>query len=363
MFLPVNEWQWHARLQTLFAGELATGRLVPLRLSTDPYFAQQSIRTFVNAERTDRCCVKTTLSVLNTGQYRGLNPDKLALAPKMTGWMRDRLGSDPLLRELGFGMLGEVATVSYRHPSFDQNAEGPYQYREMLGALWREHPLGQLRDGERLMTMAALLYVDDSGAPLVGALAYRAGVTLDAWIKAYLYAYLTPLLHCFFKHETYFVAHSENTMLVLSDNMPKRIVLKDFVEEVQVSQTVRRELTSEFRAVLGDFEEELIPLFVLTDVFDGFFRYLADLLVTHAAWPEERFWQLVASVVRDYQSRFPELLAQYRRFDLFCAEFPRFCLNKYRLVYHGYADANASSWESNLRFSGTLPNPIAPFAG
>jgi siderophore synthetase component len=262
-------------------------------------------------------------------------------------------------RALGTELLGEVATVSVAHPSFTRMDGAPYQYRELLGALFRESAAPRLRPGESLATMASLLYVDDDGRQLVAELADRAGVSLAAWLAAYLAAYLTPLLHCFYRHELYFVAHGENTMLVLREGLPTRVVLKDLVEEIQMSRRTRAGLPPALAPLFYDIDDALVPLFVLTDVFDGFFRYLADVLATHAGFGEDDFWGLVGSTIRDYQAAHPELGAAFARHDLFVPEFPRFCLNKYRLVLFGYADTSANVLDTEPKFDGTLPNPIA----
>src|SRR5690606_35194891 len=102
---------------------------------------------------------------------------------------------------------------------------------------------------------------------LVAALARRAGLSLAAWLGRYLEAYLRPLLHCFYRHETFFVAHGENTILVLEDGAPVRVVFKDLVEEVQVSPRVRAGMPDELRALVYELPEELVPLHILTDVF------------------------------------------------------------------------------------------------
>jgi siderophore synthetase component len=357
--LPVNEWQWINRIAVHYAVEIAARRLVPLEVDEPVYAPQQSIRTFLDASHPERCYIKTALSILNTGQIRGLAPHKVRQTPAMTQWLQARLGGDPELQRQGLEILGEVAAVTYEHPTYAQIAGVPYQYREMLGALWRESATARLRPGESLATMAALLYVDDEGVPFVAAIADRAGVSLDDWLRRYLNVYLRPLLHCFYAHETFFIAHGENTILVLRDGLPERVILKDLVEEVQVSRRVRNEAPAPFRPILYDLEDRLLPLFILTDVFDGFFRYLGDVLATYAAFPEQRFWRLVADTVRAYQTDMPGLGTAFARHDLFVPEFPRFCLNKYRLVYFGYADTDRNVIDEDPRFSGTLSNPIA----
>jgi siderophore synthetase component len=359
VFIPVHAWQWTHKIAIQCAGDIANRTLVPLGVPAHLYTPQQSIRTFLDQSAPDRCYVKTALSVLNTFQIRGLDPRKLALAPRVTAWLASLLGTDSYLQQLGLVMLGEIATVAYEHPIYRQIPDGPYQYREMLGALWRESPYPHLAPGETLATMASLLYVDDDGHAFVQALADRAGLGIEDWTRRYLGAYFRPLLHCFFRHETYFVAHGENTILVLRDGVPTRVILKDLVEEVQVSRRHWHELPDELRGLLYNLDEPLIPLFILTDVFDGFFRYLSDVLATHCGLPEARFWRQVAQVVRDYQDEHPDLAAGFERYDLFCDEFPRYCLNKYRLVYHGYAEVADNVHDLSPKFAGTLRNPLS----
>jgi siderophore synthetase component len=113
------------------------------------------------------------------------------------------------------------------------------------------------------------------------------------------------------------------------------------------------------RALVYELDDSLVPLHILTDVVDGFFRYLGDVLATHADFPEARFWGLVAETILGYQADHPELAASFARVDLFCAEFPCYPLNKYRLVYHGYAEAADNVHDLAPRYAGTLRNPLA----
>lgn len=361
-FLPVSEWQWDHKIAIQMAGDLASRRLVMLGATPDRYRAQQSIRTYQHAADPGRCFVKTALSILNTFQIRGLCPRKLRLAPAMTTWLRDRLRGDAELERSGLIVLGEVAAVTYHHPHFAQVPRGPYQFREMLGALWRESAAPHLAPGETLMSMAALLYVDDTGEPLVAALARRAGIPLATWLERYLSAYLRPLLHCFYHHETFFVAHGENTILVLQGGAPVRVIFKDLVEEVQVAPRVRAGMPDDLRALVYDLTDDLVPLHILVDVFDAFFRYLGDILATYTEVSEAAFWSLVARTIRTYQSDHPELADSFSRIDLFRADFPCYPLNKYRLVYHGYGEVADNVHDLTPRFAGRLRNPIAPAA-
>ncbi|NUU20058.1 MAG: IucA/IucC family siderophore biosynthesis protein, partial [Streptomycetaceae bacterium] len=66
LWLPVHPWQWDETIATLFAPDVAAGRIVRLGEAPDRCLAQQSVRTFLNIDQPDRRTVKLPLSVLNT---------------------------------------------------------------------------------------------------------------------------------------------------------------------------------------------------------------------------------------------------------------------------------------------------------
>jgi siderophore synthetase component len=157
----------------------------------------------------------------------------------------------------------------------------------------------------------------------------------------------------------FFVPHGENVILLLKDHVPARMVLKDFVEEVQLAPDAYHETAPEIRKVLYEIPQEDVTLFIFTDIFDGFFRYLSALLSSYLIYDEQLFWKQVADVINDYQQEFPDLHERYQKYDLFAGDFKRFCLNRFRLVTSGYqesADAPAVP-----PFAGTLENPIAMY--
>lgn len=356
-FIPVHEWQWNHKLAQLCADDIASGRIVGLGHGSDLYAPQQSIRTFFNLSNPRRCYVKTALSILNTGLIRGLSPLKLQLAPRITDWIKRTLGGDEYLQRCGFTLLGEIATVSYSHPHFGAIENAPYQYHELLGVIWRESAAPHFQPEERIMTMAALLYVDDEEKPLLGALIERSGVSVEEWVDAYLQAYLRPLLHCFYRHGMFFVPHGENTILVMKDSLPQRVIMKDFVEEVQFTPERYATVPEEFRSLLLQIPENEVTLFIFTDIFDGIFRYVSDILATYLGYEEPQFWRQVAQVISDYQREFPAHRAISNKYDLFAPQFARFCLNRLRLLKYGYAEAAAPPCVPDLQ--GFFENPIA----
>lgn len=192
LYLPVHPWQWNNIVLPLFAGPVATDAIVPLPTDGDVRLPQQSIRTFLNISRPDRHTVKLPLSVLNTLVWRGLPTERTLAAPSVTAWMHSLRETDPFLRDdCGVILLGEVASVAVEHPAYDGLDEVPYQYKELLGAIWREPVSRYLAPGERARTLASLLHVDPHGRAFTAELVARSGLTPEVWLRR-LFAALLP---------------------------------------------------------------------------------------------------------------------------------------------------------------------------
>lgn len=356
IFIPVHEWQWNNKIVLQLAHDIANQYIVPLAIGKDTYKCQQSIRTFFNITHPHKHYVKTAISILNTSIYRGLSPKKLAIAPRVTQWAKDMLEGDLYLKETGVVLLGEVATAAYTHPQYSEIPQSPYHYQEFLGAIWRESAENYLRPGEKIMTMASLLYVDDEGKSLVGAMIEKSGIGAQEWLKAYLNAYLKPILRIFYKYAFFFSPHGENTILVIKDDVPQRIIIKDFVEEIVLTEESKVKLPADLVDVLREIDDELAPLFILSGIFDAVFRYLSNVFHTYIGFEEQYFWKCAANTIMKFQEENPELASKYVKFDLFVPEFTRVCINRVRLLTHGYSESTDVPVPELI---GTLINPVA----
>jgi siderophore synthetase component/RimJ/RimL family protein N-acetyltransferase len=355
--IPVHPWQWWNKLSMTFAGEVAGGRLVCLGPGDDEYLAQQSVRTFFNVGAPAKHYVKTALSVVNMGFLRGLSTAYMAATPAINDWLADLVARDEILRSTRLTVLRECAAVGYRHRQYEA-ATGRYSpYRKMLAALWRESPVPGLEPGRRLATMASLLHTDRDGRSFAAALVEESGLAPEVWLRHYLNAYLTPLLHCFYAYDLAFMPHGENVILVLDGGTVERAIFKDIAEEIVVMDPAVA-LPAAVRRIQVEVPERLRLLSIFTDVFDSFFRHLAAVLITAGVLDQRAFWRTVAECARDYQDRAPHLAAKFRRYDLFASEFPLSCLNRLQLRDNrqmiDLADPGAA-----LQFAGSLRNPLA----
>lgn len=358
-FMPVHPWQWREKIARTFAGEIARGDIIYLGESQDCYQVQQSIRTFFNLSAPQKCYVKTALSILNMGFMRGLSPLYMSCTPQINAWVANLIESDDYFAEQGFVILKEIAAIGYHHRYYEEALTQDSAYKKMLSALWRESPLPHIEPQQTLMTMAALLHIDHQEQALITALIEHSGLSAKEWVTRYLKLYLSPLLHAFFAYDLVFMPHGENLILVLDAGIPVKILMKDIGEEVAVLNG-SEPLPQEVQRLAVALEEEMKLNYILLDIFDCIFRYLAPILDKQTAVSEALFWELVADNVRDYQAQHPQLADKFVQYDLFKDSFVRTCLNRIQLN-NNQQMIDLADREKNLRFAGEIVNPLAAF--
>lgn len=358
-FMPVHPWQWREKIARTFAGEIARSDIIYLGESQDCYQVQQSIRTFFNLTAPQKCYVKTALSILNMGFMRGLSPLYMSCTPQINAWVANLIESDSYFAEQGFVILKEIAAIGYHHRYYEEALTQDSAYKKMLSALWRESPLPHIEPQQTLMTMAALLHVDHQEQALLAALIAHSGLSAKEWVKRYINLYLSPLLHAFFAYDLVFMPHGENLILVLDAGIPVKILMKDIGEEVAVLNG-SEPLPQEVQRLAVELEEDMKLNYILLDIFDCIFRYLAPILDKQTEVSEALFWELVADNVRDYQAQHPQLADKFAQYDLFKDSFVRTCLNRIQLN-NNQQMIDLADREKNLRFAGGLDNPLAAF--
>lgn len=357
-FIPVHPWQWFNKLAQIFTPEIASNRLICMGYGEDQYVAQQSIRTLFNTTHPQKFYTKTALSILNMGFMRGLPLYYLGTAPKMAKWLEELLYKDPFMQQNGFKMLSEIGSVSYVYDHFE--TFGPHNdYNKMLASLWRESPYQSIKANQEVMTMAALLHLDAKGNPFIPQLIHASGLYPQQWVKQYIEAYLIPLVHCFYQYDLVFMPHGENIILVMEDHVPVSIFMKDITEEACILGD-EIQLPEHLQRMRADVPEDVKLLSIFTDIFDGFFRFLAPILDESGLLPENKFWEIVAQSIIEYQDKFPDKEAKYKQYDLFGPQFKLSCLNRLQLQNHKQM-IDLDDPVALLQFAGTLTNPLAAY--
>jgi siderophore synthetase component len=354
-YLPVHPWQWANRLAITFAPSVARRDVVLVGEGPGGHRAQQSIRTFFPVDHPERSYVKTALAIQNMGFLRGLSPAFMEATPAINDWVAALVADDPTLRDCGFTVLREHAAIGWTGDVFHR-LEASSPYRKMVAALWRESPRPDLADGERLVTMAALLHRDHTGASFVGALVEASPYDARTWLRAYLRAYLRPLVHCLLAHDLVFMPHGENLILVLRDGLPVRAVMKDIGEEVAVLGD--GPLPPEVERIRAEVPVETQSLAIHTDVFDGFLRHLGATMSEDGLLPGVDFWAEVGRCVREHEADHPGLAEAAARHDLARPTFRHSCLNRLQLR-NTLEMVDLAQPAGSLLYAGELANPIA----
>ncbi|WP_027953598.1 IucA/IucC family protein [Halobacillus kuroshimensis] len=361
-FLPVHEWQWKNKIVLHFPGELSRKTIIPLGDGRDKYLPQQSIRTFVNRSVQEKHHVKLPMSILNTLVYRGLPAERTRIAPKVTALIKGMYEKDDFLKqECRVILPGENASINVDQPHFTSVDQTPYQYLEMLGTIWRESIYTYIDEGEQPITLAALLHKDYEGTPYVQELMKASGMEPEEWMRQFYKVVMDPLLHFLYQYGTVFSPHGQNTILVLKDYKPHRLAVKDFVDDVNVTDQPFEELeglSQEMKDVLRSEPPEGLTQFIFTGLFICHLRYFSDVLETYELLDEETFWELLAEAIHDYQQRFPQLKERFELFDFFKPTMTKLCLNRNRMVDYGYGDGDDRPHASE---HGQVTNALAAF--
>ncbi|MGX7826688.1 IucA/IucC family protein [Actinokineospora sp. 24-640] len=360
--VPVHPWQLDEILGTLYAAELATGAVVPVGESRDAYRPHQTVRTLANASHPTRRDVKTAVSVRNTLVYRGLASAATLAAPQVTTWLRDVHADDELLRDrYRFDLLGEVASVSVRHPIFGAVDELPYRFHETLGALWREPIRARLALGERAVSFAALPYRGPDGESVLAHLVRQSGMDPDAWLSRVLDMLLTPLLHWLLEHGVGFCPHGQNLILITSaDGVPLRVAIKDFAQGVDLLDEhlpAYDRLGRDAAADMLRWPAHLLAQSLFSSVFAGQLRFIAEIADTELDYPRPRLWARVRETVGAYRDTHPATAARFDACGLFAPDVERVCLNREHLAGQGFDKIDRDD-EFDVRHGRAL-NPLA----
>lgn len=365
-WLPVHPFHWDEAIAPLFAAELAEGRIVSLGEAPDAHRPLQSVRTLANVDRPDRLDVKLPLLIRNTLVWRGLATAPTAVAPQISGWLQDIGRRDRFLSDrCRMVILGEVASVTGRHPRLGAVPDAPYRFGELLGAVWRQPIAEVLKPGERARTMASLNTVGRDGRALVAELVGRSGLEPEAWLERLLGSLLPPLLHWLHRYGVAFCPHGENTVLIFdARDVPVAIAVKDLAEDVNLLPEALPEyatLAPDAEVVLHRWPARDLRHSILSAVFAGHLRFFGEIVEGHLGVPEDRLWELVAATVGGYRAAFPELADRFAAFDLEAPEFERICLNREQLLGEGFHE-RAERDEGFDLAHGTVANPLAAHA-
>ena len=358
--IPVHAWQWHQWLVPTYANEIVDQKIIELNISQDSYVPMQSIRTLCNTSNLQRHYIKLPVSIFNTAVYRGLPSKRNLAAPAVTAWLKRIHQQDQDLQNTGVIFLGEVATLTIHQPCFDRIDGAPYQFKELFGCLWRESVDRYVDPSHQVLSQAALLHRDISGQSILSVLIQASGLSPLDWLAQFAQVSMSPLLLCLYRYGLAFSPHGENTMLVHENGVPKAMVLKDFIDDINLVDEDFPELAqlpSEADLLLRHEATDLSH-FIFTGLFMVHYRYICNVfLQDYPEHSEVEFWQTISSVIDAFHQAHPELAGRIEKFAMFRAEFEKICLNRVRLFTTSYND---EAERPVPVFLDPIANPVSP---
>ncbi len=358
--IPVHAWQWHKWLIPTYANEIVERRIIELAVGQDDYRPMQSIRTLCNHCSPERHYVKLPVSILNTAVYRGLPCKRNLAAPAVTAWLQNIQQLDSDLDHSTVVFLGEIATLTVQQPCYDQIEGAPYQFKELFGCLWRESVTSFIGEKQQALSQAALLHRDIHGDSVLQVLIDASGLAPMQWLKQFAEVCVRPLLICLYKYGVAFSPHGENSMLIHTQGIPQKMVLKDFIDDVNLVDEAFPELATlpkEAHVLLRHSASELSH-FIFTGLFMVHYRYICNVFLhDFPQYSEHMFWQTIATVIEAFHQAHPELAGRIEKFAILRPSFEKICLNRVRLFTTSYND---EAERPVPIFLNPIANPVSP---
>lgn len=355
-YIPVHPWQWNQKLSILFVRELAVKQLVYLGEFGDRFLPQLSLRTLSNVTRPESYDIKLPLTIMNTSCYRGIPGRYILAGPTASDWIDDVFKSDPLLEQKQAQVLQEPAAAFAAQADYALLQNAPYRYHELLGVIWRESAASKLQSGECAILMAALMESDNQGHSLIEQYIDASGLSIEAWLSKLFDAVVIPYYHLLCKYGVSLIAHGQNVTLILENNAPKRILLKDFQGDMRLvskDYPEQASLDDSVKKVTVRLDESLIIHDLQTGHFVTTLRFISP-WVAKLGFSEQQFYRLLGDRLKAYMASHREYQHRFEQFDLFKPKILRIGLNLAKLRHS--TDASASRMLPDM--DDMLDNPL-----
>lgn len=357
---PVHPWQLEKVILLQFAEEISKNEIIVLKNDqlNPVYFSPQiSVRTLRSTNVQIPFDFKLSMNILNTSAYRGMGQDAILSGHALSNLLSQVIEHDPFLRKSNISILKEIYGAALKQNDFGKISGAPYRYHELLSFILRENR----NDDEPLMT-GLLLHTDENNASYLSHLIRNSGVSAVHWLNLYAERIILPLYHLQLQYGIGLVAHGQNVLMTLENNLPGKLIIKDFQGDLRLSAPYHENLIK-LCPKLNDHHElkkvKTLPSeYLIHDLITGHFvthlRFLSAQLHLEDILPEKEFYMILAFAIENYLDHHHPNLDRQHPLSLLRQEFERVILNKVRFKM-GYQDTH----QRLLPLLGpTLKNPI-----
>lgn len=357
--IPVHPWQFQHFIVPQFAAQFAENSVIDLGIAGDYYQAQQSIRTLSNVSRPKNNDIKLPITILNTSCYRGIPGKYITAGAALSKFIQQRCDKDSFLQQANFKVLKEWAGIHVTNSNQVNIKQTPYRYNEMLGVILRESPTAILTNNQQDKLAAVLMQTDAQGNSLISQYIQASGLDVDIWLSKLFDTSVIPLYHLMCQYGIALVAHGQNLTLLMQDNIPSGLAIKDFHGDLRIID----EPFPEHEQLPVQIIKQLTQLpaqYLLHDLYTGHFvtvlRFVSPYLAKELNFSEQDFYQLLTERILNYQAQFPQLAPRFKKFNLLAETMEKICINRVRFNI-GYQDTS----ERLLPVLGTpINNPLFP---
>ena len=331
----------------------------------DSHRPQQSIRTLFNISRPQRRYVKTALSILNMGFYRGISAAITQRAAAVNDWVGQPGGQ----RRYPVGAWASRSCARWRSSATATgitSAPAPGAATPTRRCWRRSGERARCRacaPGERLMTMAALMHRRRRRRAVLPELIRASGLTSTLGLQAYLRAYLVPQLHCFYRARPGLHPPLRERAAGAAGPRAGAHDPEGHRRGHRGAQSRRRPCPSGSRTWPCASPRRWPPSASSPTPSTACSASWPRSCTSRPRYPQASFWRLVAACILEYQAAHPQLAAQVPPLRPVRADVrpqlpePTAADNNQEMI-----DLNAPDPVASLQFAGTLANPIAPFA-
>lgn len=245
--VPVHPWQWRCvGVDVLDSGGIDLGESGPL------FQATQSIRTVFQPGVPGAPHIKLPLDLIQTSARRTFDVPSIVAAPVLSDWLIRRAEKLPvtLLREFASQVV--------------ETKDGKLSGR--IGCLYRDNVLTNVTVEETVIPFTALALNEANGELFLDPWFKKYG--MEQWVKQFLTVYLQPVFRLVAEEGLALEAHAQNSLLVLKDGWPTRLILRDFHDSVEyVGKFVRHpEEIPDFKTIHPAFNSPVGTYYEMKDV-------------------------------------------------------------------------------------------------
>lgn len=330
LLVPVHPWQWSKYISIQFASLIYRTSIISIGCIGNDYTPQVSIRTLSSNSAISQYDLKVAISILNTSSVRGIPQKYIKNGYLLSEKIEELVNKDNFLADR-VGVLKEVAAMSCPAPEFNRIEGGSYRYKELLGCVWRESVESKIAEDEIAIPTAALLFTKE-GKSLVAEYIRQSGFSTQEWLSEYFKTVVVPLYHLQVEHGLGLVAHGQNTILVLREGKPQKLIIKDFHGDFRMT-TDSKHLGVDFGVELDKLPAEYLIHDLITGHFITVLRYFSRVVEEDLSYKEADFYHLLGNEIASYQG--DKVLPE--KVNLLRLEFEKVLVNSVRFVA-GYSE-------------------------